>query len=128
MGLRLAVLLFVCSALARAQMTATLRGSVIDIQGSAVSGAAVRVSNALTGFDASVLTGEDGSFQITNIPFQTYTAVVSKPGFQRWQQAVTLRTNVPQLLEAQLLLETQATRLTGLVIALELEHFHARAA
>ena len=92
-------------------MTATLRGSVIDVQGTAVAEAVVRVSNTLTGFEASVVTAPDGGFQITNIPFQTYTAVVTKPGFGRWQQTVTLRTNVPQLLEAQLVLEAQTTRL-----------------
>ncbi|HYO82601.1 MAG TPA: TonB-dependent receptor, partial [Bryobacteraceae bacterium] len=53
--------------------------------------------------------GADGSFQITNIPLQTYTAQVTKDGFQTWRQSLSLRSNVPQALEAQLVLAAQTT-------------------
>ncbi|MDE2963058.1 MAG: carboxypeptidase-like regulatory domain-containing protein, partial [Acidobacteriota bacterium] len=49
---------------AGAQATAQLSGTVVDPLGAAVSGAEVRLTNLLTGFERQTATRSDGSFQI----------------------------------------------------------------
>jgi hypothetical protein len=69
---RSAALLLVCIGFVSAQTTAIVRGDVADAQGSPAVGAVVRLENVLTGFSRQVTAEDDGSFQITNIPLQTY--------------------------------------------------------
>jgi hypothetical protein len=104
-----AVLTLLSLGCAWSQSTATLRGDALDVQGSAVAGAVVRVTNALTGFEAQTITGEDGTFSITNIPFQAYTVTVQKQGFATWSDAVPLRSNVAQSVTVKLVLAEHVT-------------------
>jgi hypothetical protein len=92
-----------------AQTTATLTGDVSDPAGSAVPGASVRLSNALTGFNSQLTTGDDGHFQFVNIPFQTYTLRIEKSGFEVSQQSISLRSNVPFKLDVKLIISGQGT-------------------
>ena len=92
---------------ARAQATAQVSGTVVDPQGAAVSGAAVRLTNLLTGFERQAATRPDGSFQLLNVPFQTYELQVSRSGFASHTQAVQLRSNVPVLVPVRLALATR---------------------
>ena len=92
---------------ARAQSAAQLSGTVVDPQGAAVSGAAVRLTNLLTGFERQTATRPDGSFQLLNVPFQTYELQVSRSGFATHTQAVQLRSNVPVLVPVRLALATR---------------------
>jgi outer membrane cobalamin receptor len=91
------------------QTTATLVGDVLDPGGSAVPGATVRLSNAITGYSNQLTTGDDGHFQFVNVPFQTYILRVEKPGFEVKQQPVSLRSNVPFKLDATLVISGQGT-------------------
>jgi hypothetical protein len=77
------------------QATATLSGRVQDLSGAAVSGAAVSLQNALTGYSERALTGPDGTFRIGNIPFHDYVLRVHVPGFEEKTRTVALRSNVP---------------------------------
>ena len=78
---------FVCTNLLYAAMalgqvtTATLRGRVLDPQGSPVPAATVTVSREATAFSRSVSTEADGAFVIGNIPPSTVDVVVSAKGF-----------------------------------------------
>jgi len=92
---------------AGAQATAQLSGTVIDPLGAAVSGAEVRLTNLLTGFERQTATRSDGSFQILNVPFQTYELQVSHSGFATHTQAVQLRSSIPVLIPVQLSLATR---------------------
>ena len=92
---------------AGAQATAQLSGTVVDPLGAAVSGAGVRLTNLLTGFERQTATRSDGSFQILNVPFQTYELQVSHSGFATHTQAVQLRSTVPVLIPVQLSLATR---------------------
>jgi hypothetical protein len=85
-----------------AQTTATLAGRVLDPQGAAVHGAAIMLSNALTGFERTAASGEDATFTITNIPLQSYTLKVEFPGFRTDVRQIDLRTNVPVRLDISL--------------------------
>ncbi|MBC7928358.1 MAG: carboxypeptidase regulatory-like domain-containing protein, partial [Bryobacteraceae bacterium] len=110
MKLRYPVLIVLSSLSALAQMTALIRGTVMDAQGLSVSGAQVSVRNSITGFEAHSQTDSDGHFQIANIPFQTYTLAVHKEGFQPAVQTAVLRTNIPIVLELRLQVEVQSMR------------------
>ncbi len=78
---------FVCTNLLYAAMalgqvtTATLRGRVLDPQGSPVPAATVTVSREAAAFSRSVSTEADGAFVIGNIPPSTVDVVVSAKGF-----------------------------------------------
>jgi len=61
--------------------TATLRGRVLDPQGSPIPAATVTVSREDKGFSRSVTTEPDGTFVIGNIPPSTVDVVVSAAGF-----------------------------------------------
>ena len=107
---RWAALLFLCIGFVSAQTTAIVRGDVADVQGSPAVGAVVRLENVLTGFSRQVTTEDDGSFQIANIPLQTYVITALKDGFAPFSQPISLRTNVPQEIKIRLELATQLTR------------------
>ena len=108
--LRSAVLcLFLLAGSITAQTTATLRGSVLDPQGNAVAEAVVSVENALTGFSRQAKTAEDGSFAISNLPFNAYLVSVTREGFAAWSRQVGLRTNIPQQVEVRLVLAGHVT-------------------
>ena len=100
-------LVLTASCRAQAQATAQLSGTVVDPVGAAVSGATIRLSNVLTGFERRTSTEPDGSFEALNIPFQTYELQVSHAGFATHTEAVHLRSNVPVITHIQLSIETQ---------------------
>jgi hypothetical protein len=91
------------------QTTATLLGDVLDPAGSAIPGATVRLSNAITGYNTQQVTGDDGHFQFVNVPFQTYVLRVEKSGFEIVQRQVSLRSNVPFKLDVPLAISGQGT-------------------
>ena len=73
--------------------------------------ALVRLENVLTGFSRQVTTEDDGSFQIANIPLQTYVITgVARTDSRHFSQPISLRTNVPQEIKIRLELATQLTR------------------
>lgn len=110
MHCRLAAVLLVWVGFAFAQSTATLRGDVSDALGQPIAGAIVRLDNALTGFSRQVVTDANGTFQIGNVPFQSYVAAAVQDGFAPYTQPVSLRTNIPQELKFRLDVASQMTR------------------
>lgn len=80
---------------------------MVDPNGGAVPSASVSLSNPLTGFERATLTGNDGSFSILNIPFQSYEVAIVRDGFAPHVETLSLRSNVPVALAVQLALEAQ---------------------
>jgi outer membrane cobalamin receptor len=97
---------------ARGQTVALLRGVVLDTQGGVIPGADVRLVKALTGLERTTTTGPDGTFQLTNIPLDTYELRVELPGFAPNVRSADLHTSVPVDVEVVLELATQATVVT----------------
>lgn len=87
---------------AQAQSTAALVGEVLDATGAALPEARVRVENPLTGLRLEARTAADGSFEIRNIPFHSYTLRIEKEGFEPYQETLSLRTNVPRTISVRL--------------------------
>src|SRR5882724_1148608 len=67
--------LILCTAFtARAQnITASIRGTVTDEQGAAISGAEVTVTNADTAFSRSDQTDKDGNYGFQSLPIGRYS-------------------------------------------------------
>src|SRR5258708_37192276 len=81
-----------------AQNSGSIEGVVKDASGGAIAGAKVEVSNPVSGFSRETVTGVDGSFRITNVPFNPYHMTGSADGFAKDQQDVDVRSPVPAAL------------------------------
>jgi hypothetical protein len=63
--------------------TATLQGTVFDVQGRVVPGAMVTISNAATGLTKSQQSGADGTYNFPLLPVGTYQVEATAAGFSR---------------------------------------------
>jgi hypothetical protein len=90
-----------------AQTTATLTGRVIDPLGGGLPAAEITLTNAITGLELVTMAQADATFQLANIPPQTYRLAVTFPGFEPEVRDVNLRTNVPVILDITLRVATQ---------------------
>jgi Carboxypeptidase regulatory-like domain len=95
-----------------AQSSGTIEGVVKDPSGAAVASAKVEISYSVSGFYREAVTGTDGSFKITNTPFNTYHTVVTAAGFAPYTQDVDVRSAVPTKIEISLKLSTEVTSVT----------------
>ncbi len=79
----------------RAQNSGTIEGVVKDQSGGVVSNATVTISDPVSGYERTTVTGSDGAFRFTNIPFNTYHMVVTANGFAGYTQDADVRSAVP---------------------------------
>src|ERR1700688_3008373 len=98
----------------RAQLgnSGSIEGVVKDASGGVVAGAKVEISNPVSGFRREVITGSDGSFRVTNVPFNPYHLAVSAEGFSSTTQDVDVRSTVATTLQINLKVGTAATSIT----------------
>src|ERR1700688_3003559 len=98
----------------RAQLgnSVSIEGVVKDASGGVVAGAKVEISNPVSGFRREVVTGSDGNFRVTNVPFNPYHLAVSAEGFSSITQDVDVRSTVPTTLQINLKVGTAATSIT----------------
>ena len=90
----------------------TVRGTVLDPSGALFSGAAVELSNAVSGFRRTTTTDPSGHFEFTNVPFNPYRLSISSEGFRPAEQAVTVRSSVPIELKLTLDIATESSEVT----------------
>src|ERR1700688_2929421 len=95
----------------RAQLgnSGSIEGVVKDASGGVVAGAKVEISNPVSGFRREVITGSDGSFRVTNVPFNPYHLAVSAEGFSSTTQDVDVRSTVPTTLQINVQVGTAVT-------------------
>lgn len=87
-----------------AQVTGTILGSVLDESGAAVPGAAVSVSNALTGETRRTTSDEAGNYIVTALPVGQYKVEVRLDGFKTFiASGISLEVNQNLRVEAQLM-------------------------
>ena len=114
-GLPLAAVLLTAlllPAAARAQSVALLRGVVRDTQGLPLPTADVRLSKRLTALERATTTSDHGTFQVANVPLDTYELRVEFPGFAPHVRQIDLRTSVPVEIEVVLDVAAQSTSVT----------------
>ena len=77
------VCLFFLPAMALAQVTASVVGTVQDTSGAMVPGVAVTVKNLETGATRAVTTDDRGSYRALSLPVGRYEVTAEKAGFKR---------------------------------------------
>jgi hypothetical protein len=88
------ILILLCASIASAQTAVTsLHGSVFDQSGAALLNAHVFISDPATGFKSEHLTGPHGEYAFEQIKPDTYTILVSAPGFSSQKQVAELLVN-----------------------------------
>ena len=100
------------SAMAQVGNSGSIEGVVTDPSGGGVGNAQVEISYAVSGFHRETVTAPDGTFKFTNVPFNTYHAVVTAAGFTPFTQDVDVRSAVPTRLEINLKISTEVTTVT----------------
>jgi hypothetical protein len=81
-----ALILVLTSSAAWAQATAALNGRVTDQSGAVLPGVTVTVTQTETGFTRSVVTDDDGTYVIPNLPLGPYQLEVMLQGFRTYVQ------------------------------------------
>ncbi len=116
---RIAILAFVLSLWigaipARAQLgnSGSIEGVVKDASGGVIAGAKIAVSNPVSGFSRETVTGSDGSFRISNVPFNPYHMTVTAAGFASYSQDADVRSTVPTTVQISLKVGESATSIT----------------
>jgi hypothetical protein len=90
-------------ALARAQFRASLRGTITDAQGAAVSGATVTLTNTDTNETLKSTSDDNGIYQFNALPSAPYRLSVEKTGFQtKVLEHVQIIPEQPNSLDVQL--------------------------
>jgi hypothetical protein len=80
----------------------TVEGVVVDQSGALVSGADIRVSNAISGYSQTAKTASNGSFRLVNIPPNPYHLEVTASGFNVFAQDINIRNAIPVQVKATL--------------------------
>src|SRR5690349_23901386 len=68
---------------AHAQFKASIQGTVMDPQGTAVPGAKVTVTNQDTGVSRDTVTSGEGFYRISELPPGKYTVTLEAAGFKK---------------------------------------------
>jgi hypothetical protein len=90
------------SCLAQTSST-SLRGTVVDPSGAAITGASIVIANTGSKTQRETKSGEQGEYQFLLLPPGTYVVSVAAAGFQRYQQTgLELLVNTPATVNVQL--------------------------
>ncbi len=73
----------------------TISGAVTDPNNAVVAGADISIKNAVTGFERTTMTDDEGIYSFSNVPPNNYQITVSANGFQDTAQNIVVRNAVP---------------------------------
>jgi hypothetical protein len=76
------ILSLACACFAQVDRS-SLNGTVRDVSGRVIPGAAVKATDADTGLERATVTTSAGTYAIENLPIGKYIVVFSKPGLQK---------------------------------------------
>jgi hypothetical protein len=109
-----ALFLLIGEAPADAQLgnSGSIEGVVKDASGGVIAGAKIEVSNPVSGFSREIATGSDGSFRLSNVPFNPYHLTVTAEGFSSFTKDLDVRSTVPTTLSVILKVGESATSIT----------------
>lgn len=91
----LSMLTLLFAAVAFAQTTASIKGTVTDPSGAAVAGAKVTASNVAQGIERTTTTGASGDYEVPALPPGIYRVKIEQTGFQA-EQATNVDVEVNQ--------------------------------
>ena len=113
--IRLVSLFVFLAAVAAAQYTSGIEGTIVDQSGAAIANAKVLIVNEATQVANETTTNVSGYFRTPNLPPGSYRIQVTQTGFQNWTQtniqvdANQLRTVYPRMLVGEQKAEVQVT-------------------
>jgi hypothetical protein len=90
----------------------SIEGVVQDSTGGVIPNASVEISDPVSGFERQAVTGADGTFRFTNVPFNPYHLAVTAPGFASFTRDVDVRSTVPTAVQISLKVGSAATSVT----------------
>jgi len=97
------VVMLLAASMAWTQATTSLRGTVTDPDGKAVTGADVVLANAESRTERTVTTGNQGEYQFLLVPPGSYTVTVKAAGFRGYEQTnLVLLVSTPATANVQL--------------------------
>jgi hypothetical protein len=108
----LALLFTFVAAIAEAQSTATLEGTVVDPQNAAMPGVSVTIRNDATGVERAVVTDASGKYVAASLAPAIYTVVAHLDGFQDLTRHIELGVAQTVSLNMQLSVGAIAENLT----------------
>ena len=104
-------LLTLLTALAAAQSTSQLNGSVTDPSGAAVSGAGITLTETATAFQRTTTSNASGLYQFLEVPPGDYRLDVKAKGFAQYVAAkVTLVVKTPSTVDIKLQVASETTQ------------------
>jgi len=112
LALSLSILFCATRLAAQTGNSGSIEGTVKDQSGASIANATVEVSNPVTGLKRSAVSGPDGSFRFTNLPFNPYHMVVTADGFDSLTRDVDVRSTVPTIAQVSLKIGVAATSVT----------------
>jgi hypothetical protein len=112
LALSLSILFCATRVAAQTGNSGSIEGAVKDPSGASIANATVEVSNPVTGLKRSAVTGPDGNFRFTNLPFNPYHMVVTADGFESFTRDVDVRSTVPTIAQVGLKIGVAATSVT----------------
>lgn len=105
------LLVVVCGAAAQIQI-GTVKVQVTDPAGARLAGAALTLTNALTGYRQTGTTDAQGEAAFNNVPFGRYTLQAQAAGFQTALRTADVASNVPVNVDLRLSLAAAQESLT----------------
>jgi hypothetical protein len=90
----------------------TVRGSVLDPSGAAITNATVEIQNPVSHYSQTATTDSQGNFEFDNLPFNNYHVSATAPGFQNGTQDADVRSPVPVEAKISLKIGTQSAAVT----------------
>jgi hypothetical protein len=112
LALSLSILFCATRVAAQTGNSGSIEGAVKDPSGASIANATVEVSNPVTGLKRSAVSGPDGNFRFTNLPFNPYHMVVTADGFESFTRDVDVRSTVPTIAQVSLKIGVAATSVT----------------
>jgi len=83
--------------------SSSLRGTITDLQGRAIAGAQVTITNDQKNFSRTQTTNDDGAYTFTSVPPGTYRLEVQATGFKKAQVSeVQAQIDTPGTFDVQL--------------------------
>jgi hypothetical protein len=73
----------------------SITGTVTDTTGAVIPGAAITITNPLSGYTRSAVTDDAGHYDFQNLPFNHYHIVISAKGFGALSQDAEVDSSVP---------------------------------
>ncbi len=107
-----ALFLAALGALAQSGNAGIVRGTVTDPTGAVIPGAAVHLTNAVSGLDRTATSDATGQFEFTNIPFSPYEISVSAQGFGSITHNIEIRSVVGTTVKLVLQIAAAASTVT----------------